>query len=274
MAMVNKHRLHVILLALMPMLGVAIVLLLILVGIYQGNTVNVLASLSGYTSRLLTGTIGYSGIEGGFLINIAISILSMSIALVVGCVVGLCMLSQNMGIRVCATVLMNGLRNSPWLVILYAMLYLLPFRIEIMGDTYVFSPFLKATIGLSLPVMANLAEIVRGSVETIHVGQWESARSLGYRPAQVFWIVILPQAIPRMIPNVMNIYAMLVIGSSLVVVTGTHDVLAITKVIGATAGENVVSGLYIYVLFLFFLYCFPIATLSRWYERRLLEAAT
>lgn len=254
------------------LIGVTAALLIILFAVYGARTPEMLSRLGSYTPQLLTGSRDYSQISGGFLVNISISILSMIIAIVAGCIIGIGMTSPNRGLRWVSTLIMNVLRNSPWLVVLYAMLYLLPFQIEIMGTTYSFSPYYKAMIGLSLPVMANMAEILRGSIETIHLGQWESAQALGYRPLQVLRWVVIPQAVPRMIPNVMNLYAMLVIGSSLIVVTGATDVLSIAKITIATEGEETATALYIYVLFMFFIYCFPIAALSRWYERQILEA--
>lgn len=251
------------------LLGVFAVLLLALFVVYGDGLPQVLRALSDQTFYLLTGVQHETAIEGGFAVNIAVSIVSMAIALVLGCALGIAMTSSRRTIRTAATIVMNVFRNSPWLVLLYAMLYLLPFYVTIGGYTFAFSPFIKAAIGLSLPVMANMAEILRGSIETIHAGQWESARALGYRPLQVMRYVIVPQAIPRMIPNVMNLYAMLFIGSSLMVVTGTNDVLSVVKLITATNGDYLATALYIYVLFLFFLYCFPIATFSRWYEHRI-----
>lgn len=251
------------------LIGVTGALLTILFAVYGSHTTEILGRLGSYTPQLLTGSRDYSQISGGFLANISISILSMIIAIAAGCIIGIGMTSPNRGVRWISSLIMNILRNSPWLVILYAMLYLLPFQVDFMGKTYSFSPYYKAMIGLSLPVMANMAEILRGSIETIHLGQWESARALGYRPLQVLRWVVIPQAVPRMIPNVMNLYAMLVIGSSLIVVTGATDVLSTAKVIISTEGEQIATALYIYVLFMFFIYCFPIATLSRWYERKI-----
>jgi len=253
--------------------GVAAALAVLLFFVYGTNTPEVFTRLAQYTPQLLTGSVDYSEVNGGFLINISISIFSMMIAVASGCAIGIGMISPSKIIRCLSTLIMNGLRNAPWLVILYAMLYLLPFQIEIMGKIWQFPPFLKAILGLSLPVMANMAEILRGSMETIHAGQWEAARALGYRPMQVLRRIIIPQAIPRMIPNVMNLYAMLVIGSSLIVVTGTADVLSIARTITATQGQSLATGLYIYVLFMFFVYCYPIAALSRWFERRMLGGA-
>lgn len=253
--------------------GVTSVLLLALFIVYGHNALPILRDLMAHTSQLLTGSADYQSIHGGFVVNVAISIVSMVLAVVAGCAIGMGMTASNAVIRHASTLIMNVFRNSPWLVILYAMLYLLPFQVHVFGHTFQFSPYIKAIIGLSLPVMANMAEILRGSIETIHVGQWESARALGYKPLQVLRWVVIPQAIPRMIPNVMNLYAMLVIGSSLIVVTGTQDVLSVVKLITATQGENIATALYLYVLFMFFIYCFPIATFSRWYEQRIREVS-
>lgn len=252
------------------LLGVGLVLLIAAFVVYGENTTNILLDLFKYSPRLLTGS--EPGIEGGFVTNIAVSIVSMCMAVVAGTLLGIAMTSSNTGVRNTAIIIMNIFRNSPWLVLLYAMLYLLPFYVTIAGTTFTLSPFVKASIGLALPVMANMAEILRGSIETIHAGQWESARALGYRPLQVLRYVIIPQAIPRMIPNVMNLYAMLFIGSSLIVVTGTNDVLSVVRLITAADGDHFATALYLYVLFWFFLYCFPIATLSRWYENKIRES--
>lgn len=250
-------------------LGVGAVLFLAVFVVYEERTVSIMKALFHYSPRLLLGS---AADTGGFLTNIAVSIVAMFIAIAAGVVLGIAMISSNVIVRSVATIVMNVFRNSPWLVLLYAMLYLLPFYITIGNTTFTFSPFVKAVLGLSLPVMANMAEVLRGSIETIHTGQWESARALGYKPLQVLRYVIIPQAIPRMIPNVMNLYAMLFIGSSLMVVTGTNDVLAVVKLITAADGDYLATALYLYVLFWFFLYCFPIATLSRWCEHRIRES--
>lgn len=66
----------------------------------------------------------------------------------------------------------------------------------------------------------------------------------------------------------MTIYAMLFIGTSLVVVTGTADVLSVARTIIGNDGDHIASALYIFVLLLFFLFSFPIAILTRSLERR------
>ena len=53
--------------------------------------------------------------------------------------------------------------------------------------------WVKATFGFSLPVMANVAEIVRGAVRSVPNTQWEAAESLAFTRRQTMWRIILPQ---------------------------------------------------------------------------------
>lgn len=250
------------------MVGVTGALAVLLVIVYGVETERILQALAGRSSLLITGTNGYRGVEGGFAINVLISLWAMVAALAAGVLLGIGLISQSPVLRGISSLLMNILRNSPWLVVLYAMLYLLPFEITLFGSTVFLSPTLKATAGLALPVTANIAEVFRGSVESIPSGQWESARSLGYRRLQILRHVIVPQAIPIALPNLMTTYAMLFIGTGLVVVTGAQDVLSMARTVIASDGDHYATAIYLFILLLFFLYCFPIAIFSRWLERR------
>ncbi|MAY63547.1 MAG: polar amino acid ABC transporter permease [Rhizobiales bacterium] len=254
---------------LLGIVGVPLCLLGLFAAVYGDNTGAMLGLMAERTPTLLTGSPDITSLDGGFLANIAMSIIAMAIAAVGGVILGVGLIAEFSIVRHVSDVVMNVLRNSPWLVVLYAMLYLLPFEVEIFGVYVTISPFIKSVIGLSLPVAANIAEIFRGGIQAIPSAQWESARSLGYRRLQILRHIILPQALPLMIPNLMTIYAMLFIGTSLVVVTGASDILSAAKVIIATTGSETASGFYIYILFLFFLFAFPIAILTRCLERRI-----
>lgn len=254
------------------MFGVTCTLLIVLTLVYGVQTADALQTLWSLSSMLLTGTQNYRSLDGGFSINIIISIWAMTISLVAGTFLGTGLVSQNAIVRNGSMFLMNFLRNSPWLVILYAMLYLIPFEISIFGQSVMLSPGVKAVIGLSLPISANVAEVFRGGIESIPSGQWEASRSLGYSQRQILYGIIMPQAIPLMIPSTMTVYASLFIGTSLVVVTGTNDVLSVARVIIASGADQYATAIYIFVLFLFFAFAFPIAMTTRWLERRMRAA--
>jgi len=216
---------------------------------------------------LLTGQGDGWPITGGFALNILLSIASMAVATVLGTLLGISTLAQSPYLRLPAFFIMNFLRNSPWLVLLFAMLFILPFQVEVFGLRIPFPPFVKAVIGLALPTAANLSEVVRGAVQSIHSGQWEAARALGYTTPQIYRHVILPQALRRMIPGWMNLYALLTIATALATVTGIQDVLTILNTSLAMESERVLVYFYLTTLFLFFAYCYPIAIFARRLER-------
>jgi polar amino acid transport system permease protein len=253
--------------------GVPVVLFGVLVTVYRGHTPAVLHSLAARLPQILTGSARFDSIGGGFALNIGVSVVAMGIALCAGTLLGAGLISSARVVRLASTAIVNLLRNSPWLVLIYATLYLIPFEIDVFGRTVAVSPFIKATLGLALPVLANMAEVFRGGVATVPVGQWDAAHAFGYGRRQALMHVIIPQAIVPMIPNVMNLYAMLMIGTSLIVVTGVADVLSVANIIVATDGADLATALDLLVLLLFFTFCFPIAIGSRMLEQRVRRGA-
>lgn len=250
------------------MLGVTAALVAILFLSYGNRTPEAFREVTARSSMLLTGSQNYANFDGGFIANITISLWAMAISIAGGLVLGAGLVSQVRPLRFASTLFMNFLRNSPWLVILYAMLYLIPFEIRIFGNDFVFSPTVKSIVGLSLPISANVAAVLLGGVQSIPRGQWEAAQALGYGHTRILAEVVIPQAIPLMIPSLMTVYASLFIGTSLVVVTGTNDVLSIAKVLIASGADAFSTAIYVFILFLFFAYAFPIAMATRWLERR------
>ncbi|HWK43822.1 MAG TPA: amino acid ABC transporter permease [Stellaceae bacterium] len=203
----------------------------------------------------------------GFLDNVVMSIIGMVLATILGSLLGSLLLARRAWLRWPATFVMNFLRNSPWLVLLFATLYLLPFRLQWGGWSVEFPPIAKAIIGLTLPTAANFAEIIRGGVQSIHSGQWESARSLGYTTTQILRRVVLPQALRRILPGWMNLYALLMIATALATVTGTQEVLTVLRTVLATEPTGAIAYFYMAVLAMFFTYCYPIAWIARRLER-------
>ena len=82
-------------------------------------------------------------------------------------------------VRVRARIVTQLFRNSPWLVLLFLCMFLIPFEIRVFGLRIPFPDWAKAILGFALPVMANTSEIVRGAILSIATGQWDGARALG-----------------------------------------------------------------------------------------------
>jgi len=151
-------------------------------------------------------------------------------------------------------------------------MFLLPFEIHVGGNTVPFPDWIKATFGLALPIMANVAEIVRGAVESMPTAQWEAARSLAFSRRQTLWKIILPQCIKRMLPPWMNWYAILTMATTLASIVGVSEVMAITgRITNAEGRTDLLIPIYSYVLLFFFAYCYPISAWTRRLEARYAE---
>jgi len=205
----------------------------------------------------------------GFALNIAMSFLAMAIGTLVGVPLGLGQISLMLPVRTSSWFVTQFFRNSPWLVLLFYCMLLLPFEVHI-GNTIVPLPgWLKSTIGLSLPVMANVSELVRGAVRSIPYGQWEAAESLAYTRMQTLWLIILPQCVKRMTPPWMNLYAILTVATPLTSVVGVSEAMTLTGDILSSEGRTeLLVPMYLYLLLWFFLYCYPIARATLRLEKR------
>lgn len=209
-------------------------------------------------------------VSGGFFFNVIISFCAMAIGTFLGVILGLMQISPSAFIRFPAQILTQVFRNSPWLVLLFIVLLALPYEIEI-GDTIIRIPdWVKAVFGLCLPIMANIAEVVRGAINSVPSGQWEAAESLAYSRHQTLWQVILPQCFKRMIPPWMNWYAILTMATPLCSLLGVEEIITLSR--QAIEAENnrpeLLVPFYGFALLIFFAYCYPIARATMALERR------
>ena len=205
----------------------------------------------------------------GFGFNLLISFMSMSIGTVIGCVLGILQISLLPPVRFSSRFLTQFFRNSPWLVLLFYCMFMLPFEINIGQLRIPFPDWIKAVIGLSLPVMANVSEIVRGAINSIPSGQWESSESLAFSRRQQIWLIILPQCYKRMLPPWMNLYAILTMATVLASIVGVEEVMTLTgQVLAADGRAELLVPLYCFILMWFFAYCYPIARWTIRLEKR------
>jgi polar amino acid transport system permease protein len=205
----------------------------------------------------------------GFLFNLLVSVLTMALGTVLGVALGLAQVSLRPSLRTAAWATTQFFRNAPWLVLLFYAMLILPFQVRVGGLSLSFPAWAKAVVGLSLPVMGNVAEIVRGGVQSIPSGQWESAEALAFTRRQTLWQIILPQAAKRMLPPWMNLYAILTMATTLISIVGIQDGLTATRAaLVAEARTDLLIPMYGMLLALFFLYCYPIARGTLALERR------
>ena len=206
----------------------------------------------------------------GFGFNILISALAMLLGTIAGLGLGLGLLSDLRPVRQVSWALRQIFRNAPWLVLLFFVMFLVPFQITVFGVRIPFPDWVKATVGFALPVMANVAEVVRGAVNSVPSTQWEAAEALAFTRHQTMWRIILPQCIKRMLPPWMNIYSLVTMSTVLASIVGVSEMLTLTAQVHAAEGgrPELFAPLYGFALLCFFLYCYPINLWTAHLERR------
>ena len=206
----------------------------------------------------------------GFLFNVLISFLAMVLGTLVGLVLGLALISRFAPLRLLTQGWVSFFRNAPWLVLLFIILLAFPFQVTMFGVTIPLPGWVKTVIGLAFPLSANIAEVVRGAIQSVPSAQWEAAESLGFTRRQTIWQIILPQCFKRMLPPWMNWYAILTMSTPLCSLLGVDEIISLTRQAMEAEGNRpeLLMPFYGFALFLFFAYCYPIARFTLWLERR------
>ncbi len=206
----------------------------------------------------------------GFALNLIISFFTMIIGTVAGVALGLMQISLLAPVRGGSWIVTQFFRNSPWLVLLFAIMLLFPFELDFGFAVVPVPDWTKAVIGFSLPIMANLSEVVRGAVQSIPTGQWESSESLAFSRRQTMWMIILPQCIKRMIPPWINWYCILAMATPLSSIMGVEESVTHTAQALNAEGDRpeLIWPFYMFLLTIFFVYTYPIARWSIRLEKR------
>jgi polar amino acid transport system permease protein len=215
------------------------------------------------------GSMIITGQLGGFSLNILVSVIVMAAGTILGVLLGLALVSDKALLRRLSALITQFFRNTPWLVLLFFATFLLPFQLRLFGFLIPFPDWCKACAALTFPIMANIAEVTRGAVQSIPSGQWNAAMSLGLTRRQTMWLIILPQCVKRMTPPWMNWYAILAMESSLISIVGVNEAMTMTHdALSAEGRSELLIPMYGFLLLLFFAYCYPIARWTETLERR------
>lgn len=151
-------------------------------------------------------------------VTIEITALSVGLGLLVGTIVGICRICNSKFLRALAAVYVDFIRGTPLLVQIFMVYFALP---AIIGSRI--DPFVAAIAACSINSGAYVAEIFRGGIQSIDVGQMEAGRSLGLSWMQTMRYIILPQAFKRIIPPLGNEFIAMLKDSSLVSVIGFEE---------------------------------------------------
>ena len=171
-------------------------------------------------------------------------------------------LSKRRLVRAANRVYVETLRAIPLLVLLLWVYYGLPVVLGLQ-----FGVFAAGVIALSLSDSAFEAEIFRGGIQSIDIGQREAAQALGLSPWQVMWLVVLPQALRRILPALGNQFVYVLKMSSLISVVGYQELTRRANEL--TLVEYRPLEIYTMLVLEYLVLIIIASLLVRWLERRM-----
>lgn len=175
----------------------------------------------------------YPALLRGYWLTISLTVISMTLATVVGTVMALLRASDYRPLRLLSGVYVEAFRNTPLLIQLYFWFFALPrlptldTHLPVIGTiNWLLSPMQAAILGLTAYTGAYTAEALRSGLRSVDPGQTEAARALGLTYMQTRRHVVVPQALRIAVPLLTSILSALFRNSALVSVIGVVELLA------------------------------------------------
>lgn len=202
----------------------------------------------------------------GLWVALRISLISVGLSMVFGIILGVIMTSRNWLVKAITRVYLEFVRIMPQLVLLFLVYFGLTkaFGINLSGEV-------SSVIVFTVWGTAEMGDLVRGALQSIPKHQYESGEALGLGKLQVYWYIILPQTLRRLIPLAINLTTRMIKTTSLIVMIGVVEVLKVAQqIIEANRYTVSDSALWIYgtIFFLYFIVCWPISLVAKALEKR------
>ena len=174
----------------------------------------------------------YKQLLAGLGVTLALALLSFAIAMVIGVIFGMFSVSPYKWLRWTAEIFVDVIRGIPLMILAAFIFWGIPNLIEsVTGHQSPINDFVAGTIALSLNAAAYIAEIVRGGIQAVPIGQMEASRSLGISYGKTMRKIILPQATKLMLPNFVNQFVIALKDTTIVSAIGLVELFQTGKII-------------------------------------------
>jgi glutamate transport system permease protein len=198
--------------------------------------------------------------------TLRVAAVGMVFATLFGLLLAVGRLSDHRPVRIAVTAVIEFFRAIPLLVVIFALYFVLPsFGIRL-------SAYAALTGGLILYNMAVLAEIFRAGILSVDRGQSEAAYGIGLRKAQVMRLVLLPQAVRRMLPVLVAQLVVLLKDSSLGFIIGYFELLrqarSLVEFFTPRFGNQYTFQLYVAAGLIYIIVNVLLSQLAKYIERR------
>ncbi|CTQ50128.1 amino acid ABC transporter permease [Jannaschia donghaensis] len=272
--------------------GTAITPIFALIGVIAGYFAFTRVERQGFVLGLLAGVIvaaimwwigGYIAAEepgwlrieavpsremGGFMLNMILGIVCVSLSIPIGIVLALGRQSRLPVVKGFCVVFIEFVRGVPLITLLFVANVVLAYFLP-PGTN--FDLIVRVIIMITMFSSAYIAEVIRGGLAALPKGQYEAGDSLGLDYAQSMRLIVLPQALKISIPGIVNVAVGLFKDTTLVSVISMFDLVGMIRgpILSSTAWTGVYWELWAAACVLFFVVCYGISQYSQWLERQL-----
>ncbi len=224
----------------------------------------------------------------GLIMTMRLAVYGIIASAVIGVVMGLARVSNNLFLRMIARSYVELVRNIPPLVFIFIFYFFLSTQLMpllgidelarsdsptvqaiiriVSGDPVLFSNFVSGLVCLSLFEGAYITEIVRAGIQSIPRGQWEAGRAAGLSGFDVMRFVIMPQAVNRIAPPLANQFITLIKDSSIVSLISIQELTFMAVEVGVSTSR--IFEIWIITAAMYFAVCYLCVIFFNWLERR------
>jgi len=198
----------------------------------------------------------------GIWTTVQLLVLSALLAAFVSFAVGIARTHRLWIVRFLAGCYTEVFRGTSALVMIFWVFFVLP-----VAFGWQLVPLWAGTLALGLTYGAYGTEIVRGALNSVDPAQREGGVALSFTPWQRMRLILLPQAVPEMIPPFSNLLIELLKGTALVSVMGMGDLTFSANLVRLALQQS--AQIYTYILLIYFVIAFALTRLMRGLEKRL-----
>ena len=174
----------------------------------------------------------YKQLLSGLGITLSLALICFAIAIVIGIIFGMFSVSPYKSLRLISEIFVDVIRGIPLMILAAFIFWGVPNFIEsLTGQQSPINDFVAGTIALSLNSAAYIAEIVRGGIKAVPIGQMEASRSLGISYSKTMRKIVLPQATKLMLPNFVNQFVIALKDTTIVSAIGLVELFQTGKII-------------------------------------------
>ena len=180
--------------------------------------------------RVVDGELIWGPLAKGLVVTLEITAYSVVFTLAIGLLTALLRLSNSFAGRIVSKIYLESVRNTPLLIQMYLFYFVL-------GPIIGLDRFWVGVACLSVFEGAFACEVIRAGILSVSRGQWEASESIGLGRVQGYCYVILPQAVPLMLPQLTGLIISLVKNSAIVSVIAVFDL--------TTEGRNIIADTFL-----------------------------